>query len=223
MSTPLSRQKSTSSPSKVATETLLNPLVPSSSISSFSSTLNRPFLLTLFSTAAMTSSYWRAARPMMSMCPLVTGSKDPEQTTRRTATALLSCGWAAGTASPGIVPRGRGGFVVTRGATVPKRRFSVSAPSRAGVPLGPRRFRAAGRALQHHQGLLGQPAAVAQPGQHGAHLLLGGGVRRVGHHQVVPAAGGPAGEHPPHPVGGQHGAGQAQRLDVAPDHRRGPA
>ena len=81
-----------------------------------SSTVNSPVLAVLTSTATMTSSNSAAARPMTSRWPLVTGSKDPGQTQRRTAHAVAP-----------RVGAGRPGASVPGGATVPKRRLAVAA------------------------------------------------------------------------------------------------
>ena len=57
--------------------TLGNTPVTSSSMPIRSSTVNRLRLLLFTSTATTTSSNSPAARPTMSRCPLVTGSKEP--------------------------------------------------------------------------------------------------------------------------------------------------
>ncbi len=54
------------------------------SISIRSSGLNSRFFDAFTPTATTTSSKRTEARPMMSMCPLVTGSKDPGQAALRT-------------------------------------------------------------------------------------------------------------------------------------------
>ena len=82
---PRSRQKSTSRPLKLSTTTLGHAAVTSCSISMRSSTVNRPAFDPLYATITVTSSNSVAARPMMSRCPLVTGSNDPGQTALRTA------------------------------------------------------------------------------------------------------------------------------------------
>src|SRR5665811_39920 len=76
-----SAQKSTSRPLKKSTFTLSNFAVTSRNISSRSSIVNRPCFVSLTSTATVTASNRFEARSTMSMCPLVTGSKDPGHTT----------------------------------------------------------------------------------------------------------------------------------------------
>lgn len=83
-------QKSTRRPWKDSTSTLPKPAVTSRISSIRSSTVNSPCLDWLIITATCTTSYSFEARPMMSRCPLVMGSKDPGQTARRTVIPSLS-------------------------------------------------------------------------------------------------------------------------------------
>src|SRR6476469_8750952 len=134
---PRSAQNVVSSPSKPSTCTLGNSPQTSRSISIRASGVNRRFFDLLTPTATTTSSKSPEAREMMSRCPLVTGSKDPGQTARRTG--LLLGGW-----------RGRG-------VTVPKHGLAVALLPDAGEALGPLRLGAARGALDDDEGARHQP------------------------------------------------------------------
>src|SRR5690606_27624222 len=135
------------------------------SISIRSSTVNRPFFSMLIRTATTTSSYSREHRPMMSRWPLVTGSKDPGQTTRRKAHP------------PDLRVPG--------GATVPNGRFSVTTHPLLLVSGRPLQFIPAALPLYRYQRVRCQPAAVSQQLQHLDDLPLPRRVRRVGEDEIV--------------------------------------
>src|SRR6185437_6761537 len=122
-------------------------------MSSRSSSLNRPLLLWLISTATTTSSNSRDARPMMSRCPLVTGSNEPGQTARLTIGDRTKAILASRARAKIRLPRSH---VV--GASVPEHGLAVAAAAQGPVPGRPPHRRPAGRALDHDHGAGGQPA-----------------------------------------------------------------
>src|ERR1700733_12182886 len=121
---------------------------------------------------------------MMSTCPLVTGSKEPGQTTRYTRSTSL------------IV-----GPTFLRGETVPEGCFTVPARPLRPVAGWPVELPGPGGPLHHDQRFRGQPALLGQGGQQGADLRVGDGIGRVSEHDVVAAIGG-GGDNAFHPVGG---------------------
>ena len=109
---------------------------------------------------------------MMSMWPLVTGSKEPGHTALRT----------------GVTPRHRGHPARRRsgiGANVPEHGLAVLLRPLAHQPRRPGGFHATRRALDDEHRSGGQPPVVDQQGEHLLDLRVVQGVRRVGEHHVV--------------------------------------
>src|SRR5690606_28154758 len=195
-------QKSTSRPWNFCTLTLGNSLVTVWRMSMRSSTVNRLLFSMLMSTATTTSSYSRAARAMMSRWPLVMGSNDPGQTTRRKTPPLHE------RSIPG-------------GATVPNGRFTVTTDPLLNEAIRPHQGLPPAFPLKSHQSPRRQPAVVSQRLQDPSDLLVAHGVRRIGEHDVVRLRA-RLGQHPLHPVGHHPGAVQPERRHVRPDRPHRP-
>ena len=139
----------------------------------------------------------------MSRCPLVTGSNEPGQTTRRTRThAPVDDGCRR---------------PVACGATVPERGFAVTAGPVRRVPGGPGERAGPGGALDHDQRAGREPAVVAQRGRASAATSSSPTcVRRVGEHQVPRRRSPGPGPAPARPGRCTSRApGRPHRLDVA--------
>ncbi len=182
-----------------------------------SATLNRPCLFGFTVTATVTSSNRLAARPMMSRCPLVTGSKEPGQTTLRTIPPGRS--WRT-TLSPGW-----------RSHREARRRDRTKAsPRRSGGPC-PARIRPASsvatrsgpgsrvRRRPRHQ----EPASdlPRQRNQHVHHRSALQRVRRVQERDVERVGGGAAGDEALDGRDHQLQPREAEGRDVRPDRGRG--
>src|SRR5689334_9531625 len=130
-------------------------------MSSRSSRLNSPLLLWLMSTATTTSSKSPAARPMMSRCPFVTGSKEPGQTARLMIGDRTKATLASRARAEIDLPRSH---VV--GACVPEHRLAVPAAAQGRVAGRPANLGPARRSLDHDDRARGEPAL----GQRGEQL-----------------------------------------------------
>src|SRR3954451_17476816 len=185
-------QNVVSSPSNPATVTLGNSAHTFSSIAIRSSAVNRRARdLDLFTpTATTTSSKSSEALEMMSMWPLVTGSKEPGHTALRTVSLLvvgLVVGVVIGRSSPGsrVVSRVVSCILAQTGAKVPEHRLAVLLRPVAHEALGPRGFHATGGALDDQHGAWGDPAVVEEESEALLEVGVVQGVRRVGEHHVV--------------------------------------
>ena len=178
-----------------------------------SSTVNRLRLLLFTSTATTTSSNSPDARPTMSRCPLVTGSKEPGQTAR-----LMGRD-----ATPPVSPR------VDRDVLM--RRDVLHDPHvQDGVAVAPlaqgdqrRRPREGGApaALDDDDRVGRQPAVRRGVREPARDLRVRDGVRRIDQHDVVGPVRGPA-QHRGGGRGPDRGPGQTEVGDVAPQHPGGP-
>src|SRR4051794_29234796 len=119
---------------------------------------------------------------MMSRWPLVTGSKEPGQATRRTfGSALISClrisclglsclGWDSPAGWPGRTAGTDGALLLHSlfPATVPKAALAMAALLDGLDLTGPGRLRVAPGPFHHDHAARHQPPVLGQGGQHGA-------------------------------------------------------
>src|SRR4051794_613524 len=173
-------QNVVSSPSNPATLTLGKSAHASLSMDIRSSALKRRALAFALLTpiATITSSKSCDARETMSMCPLVTGSKEPGQTALRTCVLLSRRGGGAA-----VTARVMNG--VRNAQNVPEHCLAVLLPPSQHEALGPRGFHAT-RSPLHHDSTAGHhPVVRDQQAEDPGDLLGGQRVGRVQEHHVV--------------------------------------